>query len=199
MWKSFVNLILSGALLGMATGVAAEEGVPPSSSSTSMEWQMMPGESFYSLSRLFYPKSSAMQRLFVKSALILNREQMPDLTGDFKFANETTVQIPTVFELSRHAPRTPRHRSHPVAASSFAEQQPATLEPEKLAPTGLGKEQNTSLQSLEQYVDQRQQELEALNARLKLLEKQSQTLQDSIKANTRPLEEARSRQLKQSE
>ena len=85
MWKSVINLMLCGVLLGLTVGATAEEGTLPNSSSKSMEWQMMPGESLNSLSRLFYPKSSAMQRLFVASSVKLNREQMPELTGNFKF------------------------------------------------------------------------------------------------------------------
>jgi hypothetical protein len=194
MWKWLVNLILTGALLGAAAVVAAEESTVPNSSSKSMEWQMMPGESLNSLSRLFYPKSSAMQRLFVKSTVKLNREQMPELTGDFKFEDKTTVRVPTLIELSRHAPKKPRRKPQPVAASPAAE--PATFEPEKQAPTALGKEQAATVQTLEQRVDQRQKELDKLNERLKSLQQESQTLQDSIKANNQPIEEAKGRQLK---
>jgi len=194
MWKWLVNLILSGVLLGAAACVVAEESTVPNSSSKSMEWQMMPGESLNSLSRLFYPKSTAMQRLFVKSTVKLNREQMPELTGDFKFEDKATVRIPTLIELSRHVPKKPRHKAQPVAASAAAE--PEVFEPEKQVPTALGKEQSATVQNLEQRVDQRQKELDKLNERLKSLQKESQTLQDSIKANNQPIEEAKGRQLK---
>ena len=196
MWKWLVNLILTGALLGAAACGAAEESTVPNSSSKSMEWQMMPGESLNSLSRLFYPKSSAMQRLFVKSTVKLNREQMPELTGDFKFQDKATVRIPTLIELSRHVPKKRHRKPQPVAASPATEDKTATFEPEKQAPTALGKEQSATVQNLEQRVDQRQKELDKLNERLKSLQKESQTLQDSIKANNQPIEEAKGRQLK---
>jgi hypothetical protein len=197
MWKSLVNLILSGLLLGAAAYAAAEEGALPNSSSKSMEWQMMPGESLNSLSRLFYPKSSAMQRLFVKSTVNLNREQMPNLTGDFKFEDKATVRIPTLIELSRHAPKKPRRKPQPVAAlPAPAEEQPVAFEPEKQAPPALGKEQKAAAQTLEQRVDQRQKELDKLNERLKSLEQESKALQESIQANKQPIEEAKGRQLK---
>ena len=199
MWKSVINLMLCGVLLGLTVGATAEEGTLPNSSSKSMEWQMMPGESLNSLSRLFYPKSSAMQRLFVASSVKLNREQMPELTGNFKFEDKTTVRIPTLIELSRHAPKKPRRKPQPVAASPSAEAKSAAFEPEKQAPTGLGKEQSATVQTLEQRVDQRQKELDKLNARLKSLQQESQTLQDSIKANNQPIEEAKGRQLKRVE
>jgi len=199
MWKSLINLMLSGMLVGMAACAAAEEGESalPNSSSKAMEWQMMPGESLNSLSRLFYPKSSAMQRLFVKSTVKLNREQMPELTGNFKFEDKTTLQIPTLIELSRHAPRKPRRKPQQVAASPApAEESHVPFEPEMQAPPALGKEQKAAVQTLEQRVDQRQKELDKLNERLKSLQQESQTLQDSIKANNKPIEEAKGRQLK---
>jgi uncharacterized coiled-coil protein SlyX len=199
MWKSLVNLMLSGALLGMSMCGTAEDVTPPNSASKSMEWQMMPGESLDSLSRLFYPKNSAMQRLFVKSSLKLNREQMPELTGSYKFEDMTTLQIPTLIELSRHAPKKPRRKPQPVAAIPDAEAGLAAFEPEKQAPTALGKEQSSTVQALEQRVEQRQKELDKLNERLKSLQQESQALQDSIKANNQPIEEAKGRQLKRVE
>lgn len=198
MLKSLVSLILSAALLGSAAIAAAEEDAAPNSSSKSMEWQMMPGESLTSLSRLFYPKSTAMQRLFVASTLKLNREQMPDLTGDFKFEDKATVRIPTLIELSRHAPK--KRKPKPVAVAAPVVEKPVTqLTPEQHPPTALGKEQKAAVSTLEQRVDQRQKELDKLNERLKSLEQESKALEDSIKANNQPIEAAKGRVLKRVE
>lgn len=196
MWKSLVSLILSGVLLGGAVVAAAEESGVPNSSSKSMEWQMMPGESLNALSRLFYPKSSAMQRLFVKSTVNLNREQMPNLSGDFKFEDKATIRIPTLIELSRHAPKKPKRKPQPVSPAPAVEEKSGQFVPEQQPPAALGKEQKAALQTLEQRVDQRQKDLDKLNERLKALQQESKTLEDSIKANNRPLEEAKGRQLK---
>jgi septal ring factor EnvC (AmiA/AmiB activator) len=96
-------------------------------------------------------------------------------------------------------PKKPRRKPQPVAAIPDAEAGLAAFEPEKLAPTALGKEQSSTVQALEQRVEQRQKELDKLNERLKSLQQESQALQDSIKANNQPIEEAKGRQLKRVE
>lgn len=195
MWKSLVNLIVSGVFMAGAVNVANAEGVAPNSTSKTMEWQMMPGENLNSLAKLFYPKSAAMQRQFVKSAMKLNREAMPELTPEFKFDESTNIQIPSLIELSRHAMKK-KPRKPVTPAADMPEKPAAMIEPEKQAPTGHGKQQDASVQQLEQRVDQRQKELDKLNERVKLLEQEAKSLQDSIKANTQPIEEAKGRQLK---
>ncbi|MDR2875331.1 MAG: hypothetical protein LBV44_05320 [Methylobacillus sp.] len=189
MWKTLVNLMLAGLLLGMTLGVAAqdnESSEPPSSLSKTMEWQMIPGESLNALSRLFYPKSGAMQHIFVKSTLDLNRDQRPDLTADYKFADKTTIVIPTLIDLSRHAPRVARVKSDSdaTATSASATETTAAVEekpaPEKRAKK-LSKKQQEELQSLEQRSEDRKKELDDLNARLKSLEEQTKSQDAAIK------------------
>lgn len=196
MWKSMINLMLS-AMLMAAVPVVADEASAPSSASKSMEWQMMPGESLNSLARLFYPKSTAMQQSFVKSAIKLNRETMPELTSGYTFDANTTVLIPSLIELSRHAPKKRKHK--PAAVQPAVTGQPAVVEPEKQAPPSLGKEQTASVKALEQRVEQRQKDLDKLNERVKSLESEAKTLQDTINANSKPIEEAKGRQLKRVE
>ena len=196
MWKSVVNVMLSALLLwGMQSAWAVEETGVPNSASAFMEWQMMPGESLNALAKLFYPKSTAMQRSFVKAALKLNREAMPDLTPEFKFDENTNIQIPSLIELSKQAPKKRKPRPVPIAAQPVVET-PVMIEPDKQEPPSMGKAQAASIDALEQRVDPRQEELDKLNQRLKSLEQETKTLQDSIKANSQPIEEAKGRQLK---
>lgn len=198
MWKLFVNLVVCGALLWGAANARAEEGAVPNSASSTMEWQMMPGESLSSLATLFYPDNRRMQQHFVAAAIKLNRAQMPNLSPTQRFEEKTTVQIPSLIDLSRQAakPRKRKAVAHPPAAI----ERPAAVEivaPPAAAP--MSKAKAAELQSLEKRVEQRQMELDKLNQRLKSLEQDTQTLQESIKANSKPIEAAQGRRLKRVE
>ncbi|MDR2220215.1 MAG: DUF5320 domain-containing protein [Methylobacillus sp.] len=197
MWKSLVNLMLGGLLLGMTVGVAAQEEAssePPSSLSKSMEWQMIPGESLNALSRLFYPKSGAMQRIFVKSTLDLNRDERPDLTADYKFEEKTAITIPTLIELSRHAPRVTAPRSAPSNPddTTVSISTTGTTTTEKPAKK-LTKKQQDELQALEQRSEDRKKELDDLNARLKSLEDQTKSQDAAIKETDQKIKDTQAK------
>ncbi|MEZ0238811.1 MAG: hypothetical protein ACAH06_12190 [Methylophilaceae bacterium] len=203
MWKSFVNLAVCGVLLWGAANARAEETSMPNSTNTAMEWQMMPGESLNSLAALFYPKNRRMQQLFVTSAIKLNREQMPELSPTQRFEEKTTLQIPSLIDLSRKAAKQRKHKAaahKPAVHKSTAIEKPIDIEnapPTAAAP--MSKAQDAEINLLEKRVEKRQAELEKLNQRLKALEQNTQAMQESIKANSKPLEEAQGRRLKRVE
>lgn len=65
---------------------------------TSIGWQMLPGESLNDLAALFYPHQRAMQQRFVSAALRLNRSIVS--SGATKFDDATDVLIPDLKSLS---------------------------------------------------------------------------------------------------
>jgi len=203
MWKLFVNLAVCGVLLWGAANARAEETAVPNSTSAAMEWQMMPGESLNSLAALFYPKNRRMQQLFVNAAIKLNREQMPELSPTQRFEEKTTLQIPSLIDLSRHAAKQRKRKAavhKPAVPKSAAIEKAADIEnapPTAAAP--MSKAQDAEVKLLEKRVEQRQTELDKLNQRLKSLEQSTQAMQESIKANSKPIEEAQGRRLKRVE
>jgi len=203
MWKLFVNLAVCGVLLWGAANARAEEAAVPNSTSAAMEWQMMPGESLNSLAALFYPKNRRMQQLFVNAAIKLNREQMPELSPTQRFEEKTTLQIPSLIDLSRHAAKQRKRKAavhkHAVPKSAAIEKAADIENAPPTAAAPMSKAQDAEIKLLEKRVEQRQTELDKLNQRLKSLEQSTQAMQESIKANSKPIEEAQGRRLKRVE
>lgn len=198
MWKWLVKLVVCGMLLWGAASAWAEEASVPNSSSSAMEWQMMPGENLNSLAALFYPNNRRMQQRFVAAAIKLNREQMPELSPTQRFEEKTTLQIPSLIDLSRQAAK--QRKRKPAAPKPAVIVPPAEIEnapPPAAAP--MSKAQDAEIKLLEKRVEQRQTELDKLNQRLKSLEQNTQAMQESIKANSKPIEEAQGRRLKRVE
>lgn len=193
MWKSLVNVLVIGSLLCTAGTVLAGEPTQ-NSGNTSMEWQMLPGESLNSLAALFYPKDRRMQQRFIASTVALNRDRLQNRTPGQAFEETTTLQIPSLHALSYKAAK-PARRAATARKPSAMPENPAVPEsPKGSAPAS--KEQVEAYKALEKRSEQRQQELEKLNQRLKSLEENTKAMQDSIKANSQPVEEAQGRRLK---
>lgn len=193
MWKSFVNVLVVGSLL-CATGTVLAAEPSPDSGNATMEWQMLPGESLNSLAALFYPKDRRMQQRFIASTVALNRDMLQSRTPGQAFEEATTLQIPSLHALSYKAAK-PARRASAARKPSAMPDKPAVQESSKTA-APVSKEQEEAYKALAKRSEQRQQELEKLNQRLKSLEENTKTMQDSIKANSQPIEEAQGRRLK---
>lgn len=70
----------------------------------SMVWPLLPNESLHELARLFYPKNTQMQRLFVQKALRLNAKDHPNLSAEDRFPTLTPLQVPTPKSLAHTRP-----------------------------------------------------------------------------------------------
>lgn len=193
MWKSLVNVLVIGSLLCTAGTVLAGEPAQ-NSGNTSMEWQMLPGESLNSLAALFYPKDRRMQQRFIAATVALNRDRLQNRTPGQAFEETTTLQIPSLHALSYKAAKPARHRVAARKPSAMPEKPAVQESPKTAAP--VSKEQAEAYEALAKRSEQRQQELEKLNQRLKSLEENTKAMQDSIKANSQPIEEAQGRRLK---
>jgi hypothetical protein len=198
MWKSFVNVLVMGSLLWGAANVAAAAEPDGQSASSAMEWQILPGESLNSLAALFYPKDRRMQQRFVAATVALNRDRLQGMAPGKTFEESTTLQIPTLYALSRQAGKA--HKRPAAVRKTKAVvpvDTPTQDSPKAAAPAS--KEQTEAYQALEKRAEQRQKELEKLNQRLKSLEESTKAVQDSLKANSQPIEEAQGRRLKRVE
>ena len=97
----FGSLFLLLATLYSHSPKAAEALSPEDSSA--LTWPLLPGESLNQLARLFYPDDSAMQAVFIRQTLALSRDLHPQLQADQHFEQITSIVIPELKTLSRHA------------------------------------------------------------------------------------------------
>lgn len=118
-----ITFVISLALL-LALGLPAigiSDYIPSEdahANTTSIGWQMLPGESLNDLAALFYPHQRTMQQRFVAAALRLNRSLVS--SGATKFEDATDVLIPDLKSLSYSMPKTPH-----VASGAARERKPA--------------------------------------------------------------------------
>ncbi len=70
----------------------------------SMVWPLLPNESLHDLARLFYPKNTQMQRLFVQKSLHLNAKDYPSLSAEDRFSTLMSLQVPTPRSLAHTRP-----------------------------------------------------------------------------------------------
>ena len=67
-----------------------------------LSWPAIPGENLNDIARAFYPKSSAMRRLFINQTLRLNAGIGPKLSPSTIFEEPTLLTIPTLRSLSKN-------------------------------------------------------------------------------------------------
>ena len=65
-----------------------------------MQWEMQPNESLIELAAMFYPKSAAMQRVFIAKTQQLNQETQMYADANARYPTSTQIVIPTLKSLS---------------------------------------------------------------------------------------------------
>lgn len=138
---------------------------------STLTWPLLPGENLNQLARLFYPNDSAMQAVFIRQTLTLSRELHPQLQADQRFDQITSIVIPELKALSRHA-------SPPV-------RKPGALQMARQ----MGEESITIVteamwqqyQTLEQKQQQLNSALESLHDRLDRLQRTVQEVTDTAR------------------
>lgn len=138
---------------------------------STLTWPLLPGENLDQLARLFYPNDSAMQAVFIRQTLTLSRELHPQLQADQRFDQITSIVIPELKALSRHA-------SPPV-------RKPGALQMARQ----MGEESITIVteamwqqyQTLEQKQQQLNSALESLHDRLDRLQRTVQEVTDTAR------------------
>ena len=81
----------------LATEDSATNEIP------SITWPLLPGENLNQLATLFYPDNRAMQRIFIRQTLTLNRDLHPQLKADQTFSQVTSIIVPELKALSSQA------------------------------------------------------------------------------------------------
>lgn len=81
----------------LATEDSATNEIP------SITWPLLPGENLNQLATLFYPDNRAMQRIFIRQTLTLNRDLHPQLKADQTFSQVTSIIVPELKALSSRA------------------------------------------------------------------------------------------------
>ena len=95
-------LIFGGKVLAEANdSLTLDSDLQTVQVSNNMTWPMLPGESLNDVSRLFYPKSVVMQRLFVSKTLRLNSGKHAQLSATDRFKEPTLLVVPTLKSLSK--------------------------------------------------------------------------------------------------
>lgn len=104
-FTGFFSLLLLLAALFSQSPQAADESAdfPVIEDTSALTWPLLPGENLNQLARLFYPDDSAMQAVFIRQTLVLSRDLHPQLQADQHFDQITSIVIPDLKALSRHA------------------------------------------------------------------------------------------------
>ena len=75
-------------------------GVKHANAQDKMLWEMRPNESLVELAAKFYPKSAAMQRVFIAKTQQLNQDTQLYANSNQRYTTSTKIVIPTLKSLS---------------------------------------------------------------------------------------------------
>jgi len=171
------SLLLLLAALFSNSLLAADDpaDVPASEQTPTLTWPLLPGENLKQLARLFYPDDSAMQAVFIRQTLAISRDLHPQLQADQRFDQITSIIIPDLKALSRHA--------GPLVKKPGALQMARQMD--EKSTTIVTEAMWQQYQTLEQNNQQLQLALDTLNRRLDHLQ---QTVQELTLQTQQPLQ-----------
>lgn len=170
----FCFVCLSSLVLLLATMFSQSSQATDAASAeetATLTWPLLPGENLNQLARLFYPNDRAMQAVFIRQTLALSRDLHPQLQADQRFDQITSIVIPELKALSRHA--------SPPARKPGALQMTRQMGEESIAIVTEAMWQQ--YQTLEQNHQQLNSALESLHDRLDRLQRTVQEVTDAAR------------------
>ncbi|PKO25530.1 MAG: hypothetical protein CVU35_03750 [Betaproteobacteria bacterium HGW-Betaproteobacteria-8] len=144
---------------------------PSTEETSTLTWPLLPGENLNQLARLFYPDDGAMQAVFIRQTLTLSRELHPQLQADQRFDQITSIVIPELKALSRHANR-PVRKPGPLQMARQMGEESIAIVTEAMW---------QQYQTLEQNHQQLNSALESLHNRLDRLQRTVQEITDAAR------------------
>lgn len=134
-------------------------GVKYANAQDTMLWEMRPNESLVELAAKFYPKSAAMQRVFIAKTQQLNQDTQVYANSNERYPTATKIVIPTLKSLSvRGAGAKKFKRSKKTSEKTSQEAQ--QLEEQKGALDAELAKQNEKIKALEDKANELKQQLD---------------------------------------
>lgn len=123
-----------------------------------MLWEMRPNESLTELAAKFYPKSTAMQRVFITKTQQLNKDTQVYASANTRYPIATQIVIPTLKSLSVRAVGAKKYQRHKKPSEMTSQQEQQLLERKQALEEEIAKE-NESLKALEDKANQLKEQL----------------------------------------
>ncbi|MDG1097402.1 MAG: hypothetical protein P8N23_07335 [Methylophilaceae bacterium] len=135
-------------------------GVKHANAQDKMLWEMRPNESLVELAAKFYPKSAAMQRVFIAKTQQLNQDTQLYANSNQRYTTSTKIVIPTLKSLSVRGAGAKKFKRSKKKTSEKISQEAQHLEEQKSAlDTELAKH-NEKIKALEDKANQLKQQLD---------------------------------------